>query len=120
MITIDAAKALGWDDEIGSLEPGKKADIITVDLQVPHLTPKIMSIEKWMFLGSGHDVDNVMINGKFCMRNREIVQVNEAKFLDEAEKEALETIKRAGMQKHMEPCDTFWGSTRIYNYTKRF
>lgn len=47
MITIDAAKVIGWDDEIGSLETGKKADIITIDLMNPRMTPRFNIVDTY-------------------------------------------------------------------------
>lgn len=120
MITIDAAKAIGWDDEIGSLEIGKKADIITIDLNRPHLTPKLMSLHKLFLFGTGNDVDNVMVNGKMVMRDYEAVNVNAQKVMDAADKEARTTISRAGFEKHLMPCDSFWKSTRMYVNEDRF
>ena len=63
MITIDAAKAIGWDDEIGSLEVGKRADIITINMNQPHLTPSFMPVHKLMLYATGQDVDNTIVNG---------------------------------------------------------
>lgn len=120
MITIDAAKALGWDDEIGSLEIGKKADIITVDMNQAHLSPNFMPVHKLMLYASGQDVDNVIINGKIKMRDRKVTSVNEYDVIEEASKEAFETIDRAGLRKYMEPSDTFWGSSRNYINKNRY
>jgi hypothetical protein len=47
MVTIDAAKGLGMADRIGSLEPGKLADVITVDLTAPHMVPANMPVRAW-------------------------------------------------------------------------
>src|SRR5262249_8846256 len=62
MITIDAAKALGWDDEIGSLEPGKKADVAVVNLRQPHLTPNWMVVHRLIHEAAGHDVETVVVD----------------------------------------------------------
>lgn len=113
MITIDAAKAVGWDDEIGSLEVGKKADIITVDLNQPHLSPGSMSLRKWILMGSGKDVDNVMVNGKVVMRNRKATLVDEDEIMRTADRVSMETIQRGKVEEFLLPCDTFWGSTQM-------
>ncbi len=120
MITIDAAKAVGLDDEIGSLEVGKKADVITINMRSPHLTPSFMPVHKLILFASGQDVDDVIVNGKLIMERRDVKTVNEFDILDEATKESYRTIERAGMTKHLEPCDTFWGSTRMYCNENRY
>jgi cytosine/adenosine deaminase-related metal-dependent hydrolase len=61
MVTIDAARALGMGDEIGSLEVGKRADLITVDLNRPHLLPAGSIPRLLCHYGGGHDVDTVVI-----------------------------------------------------------
>lgn len=120
MITIDAAKAIGWDDEIGSLEVGKKADIITVDMHQAHLSPNFMPVHKLILYASGQDVDNVIVNGEIRMRDRKVMTVNEYELIEEATEEAFETIDRAGLKKYMEPSDTFWGNSRNYINKNRF
>lgn len=110
MITIDAAKAIGWDDELGSLEPGKKADIITVDLNQPHLAPAGMSLRKWVLLGSGRDVDHVMVNGVFRLRANKLLSVDQDEVLRSADIEAQATLRRAGLEYTSQPSDGFWGS----------
>ena len=57
-------KALGWDDEIGSLEVGKKADAIVVDLRQPHLTPEFMVVHRLVYEAVGNDVETVIVDGK--------------------------------------------------------
>lgn len=113
MITIDAAKAIGWDDELGSLEVGKRADVITVDMNQPHLTPNFMPVHKLMLYAAGEDVDNVIVEGRLLMENRKVLSVDEESIMKEAEEEAITTIERAGMQRFLEPCDTFWGHPRM-------
>lgn len=120
MITIDAARALGMEDEIGSIEVGKKADIAIIDLDQPHLTPNLMPLRKWMMLGSGRDVIATMVDGKFVYINSQSIMAEKREILDEAEIEARDTIKRAGMEKFMEPVDTFWGNYRKVIKENRF
>jgi hypothetical protein len=71
MVTIDSARALGMEDEIGSLEAGKKADVILVDMRKPHLYPMNMSVHRITYFANGNDVDTVVVNGKILMRNRQ-------------------------------------------------
>ena len=64
MTTIDAAEVIGWEDDIGSLEIGKKADIITVNLMNPRMTPRFNIIDTMVKCwGNGNDVDNVFVDG---------------------------------------------------------
>lgn len=120
MITIDAAKAIGMEDEIGSLEVGKKADIAIVDLDMPHLSPNLMPLRKWLTLGNAADVHSVMVDGRFIYINGQSTLAIRREILDQAELEARTTISRAGMEKFFEPVDTFWGSYRKIIKTKRF
>lgn len=120
MITIDAAKAIGWDDEIGSLEIGKKADVITIDMDQPHLAPGFMPVHKLILFASGRDVDNVIVNGKIRLRDRRALNVDQSEIVRQANEESMATIRRAGAEKYLEPCDTFWGSTRMYLNENRF
>ncbi len=69
MCTIDSARALGLSDSIGSLEPGKKADLIVIDTKKPHLTPMYHPESHLVYAARGSDVDSVIINGKIVMEN---------------------------------------------------
>ena len=78
MATIDGAKILGLDDKIGSLEVGKQADIIILDLQQAHLQPSYDIYSTLVYNTSGDDVVDSIINGKFVMLNRQLLTINEA------------------------------------------
>jgi len=77
MATIEGAKTLGMGKKIGSLEPGKKADIIVIGLNEPHLTPLYCEYSHLVYAASGADVDTVIINGKIVMENRQLLTINE-------------------------------------------
>ena len=79
MITIDAARALGWDDEIGSLDVGKKADVAIVNLRQPHLTPNVMVVHRLVYEAVGNDVETVIVDGRVLMEDRTVLSVDEAK-----------------------------------------
>ncbi|HSQ26249.1 MAG TPA: amidohydrolase family protein [Anaerolineales bacterium] len=113
MITIDAARAIGWDDEIGSLEPGKKADVITIDMNQPHLAPFFMPVHRLIYEASGQDVSTVIVDGKILMQNRQVTSVNEIDVLQAAQEEAVQIIDRAGLRPHMQIEPTFWGKSRL-------
>lgn len=84
MATIDGAKVIGEEKEIGSLEAGKKADIITINLNKPHLTPIYDPYSHLVYCVSGEDVENVIVNGKVIMKNREVKILDEEKILKQA------------------------------------
>jgi len=77
MATIEGAKALGLEKEIGSLEVGKKADIILIDLDKPHLLPVHDIYSTLAYSVNGADVEMVIVNGKIVMENRHILTVDE-------------------------------------------
>lgn len=97
MTTIDAAKALLWDREIGSLEPGKLADFVMVDLRAGHLTPGYRLYPLLVYFARGSDVDTVAINGKVVMEDRHITTINEEEALalaDARSRQLLENINQ--------------------------
>ncbi|WP_328803866.1 amidohydrolase family protein [Paracoccus xiamenensis] len=107
MITIDAAKVLGLDHEIGSLEVAKKADLLVVDMGAPHLTPDWQPVHRLIAQGVGSDVRTVMVNGKLIMEDRRITSVDEAEALAEGNRVARELVTRAGLTEHLR--DPGWG-----------
>ncbi len=78
MVTTDAAKALGMDDRIGSLEAGKRADIILVDLHRPHLVPLFDVYSLLTYAAGREDVSTVLVNGSVVVRDRKLLSANEA------------------------------------------
>lgn len=75
--TINGAAVLGADSEIGSLEPGKKADVIVLDMNQPHLTPVYNPVSHLIYAARGSDVLHSVINGRLVMRNRELTTLDE-------------------------------------------
>ena len=93
MATIEGAKAIGLDQEIGSLEPGKKADIIVINMREPGLAPVILEpvpniVPNLVYAARGHEVETVMIDGKLIMENRRLLTVEEDLVVDDAQKAA--------------------------------
>jgi len=112
MVTIDAARAVGLDKLIGSLEVGKKADIICVDMQKPHLVPAWQHPLRMVYQASGHDVDSVIVNGRVLMESRKLFHVDESQILKNAQLEADKAVRRAGAERYLDvPPDT-WTSLR--------
>ncbi|MGJ3264418.1 MAG: amidohydrolase family protein [Salinarimonas sp.] len=96
MATIDAATALGLADEIGSLEPGKRADAILVDMRRPHLVPANMPVHRVVCFANGNDVDTVMVDGEILLEAGRPTRVDPLAVALEAERQAELTIARIG------------------------
>ncbi|WP_144184579.1 amidohydrolase family protein [Elioraea rosea] len=112
MITTDAARGLGMADAIGSLAPGKKADVITVDLATPHAYPPNMPVHRLVFFAGGADVRDVIVDGRIRMRERVVEGVDEADVLAAAAAETETMLSRSGLG-HMIRCDPGWGRVRL-------
>ncbi|TKJ89436.1 N-ethylammeline chlorohydrolase [Paenibacillus sp. CFBP13512] len=77
MATIESAKLLAIDHETGSLEVGKKADMILIDLNRPHLQPVHNIVSLLAYSVNGADVDTTIVNGKILMQNRQLLTLDE-------------------------------------------
>jgi 5-methylthioadenosine/S-adenosylhomocysteine deaminase len=84
MATIDGAKALHMEKEIGSLETGKKADIILISLDEPNAVPMYDIYAQLAYSLKGSDVQTVVIGGRVVMRDRKILTVNEEEAMAKA------------------------------------
>lgn len=113
MCTIDGARALGMEKDIGSIEVGKKADLTLVDMRRPHLYPANMHVSHVVNFANGNDVDTVIIDGKMRMRGREPIDIDQDKVLDAAQREADLMIDRAGLRALLDEPDTFWNSLQM-------
>ena len=112
MVTIDAAKGLGLENEIGSLEAGKKADIILIDMLKPHLYPLNMPAYRVAYFANGADIDTVIVDGKILMQSRQVNTVDEMDVLQKAQKETDLAFSRAGLQSLFDLPEKFWGHSR--------
>ena len=112
MTTIDAAKALGMDDLIGSLEVGKKADIVLVDMRKPHLYPANMPVTRLAHFANAADVDTVIVDGRILMSQRVPENVNEEEILDSANMQLSLALERSGLQHLTDEPPDFWGVNR--------
>ena len=86
MATIEGAKVLGLDDEIGTLEPGKKADMIFIRTDKLHLCPDNDVCTNIVYSANGADVDTVMIDGKIIMQNRKMINLDEKEVMKQVKK----------------------------------
>jgi 5-methylthioadenosine/S-adenosylhomocysteine deaminase len=84
MATLRGARALGLDNRIGSLEPKKRADVITLSTRRARLTPMYDPISHLVYAARGDDVRDTIVNGRVLMRNRKVLTLDEAAVLDEA------------------------------------
>lgn len=98
MATLNGARALGMGDSLGSLEPGKKADFITIDTDAPHLQPVWNPVATVVFAAQGADVDTVVVDGRIVMRNRVVHTLDEAQILDDVRGRFREVATRAGVE----------------------
>jgi 5-methylthioadenosine/S-adenosylhomocysteine deaminase len=112
MATIDGYKALGLDHDLGSIEVGKKADLITIDLFQPHLYPVNMPVHRVVYEATGQDVRDVIVDGRLIIENRKVLTIDEEQALDDAEDVNRRMIERAGLQPFTEIPDRFWGASR--------
>jgi 5-methylthioadenosine/S-adenosylhomocysteine deaminase len=99
MATIDGARALGLEASIGSLEVGKRADVAVVELSGLHTSPRADVVSSLVYAAEASDVRSVVIDGRVVMQNRELLTLDEADVVAEANTEAEVLMLRAGLTK---------------------
>jgi len=97
MVTSDAARALLWEDEIGSVAVGKKADLTVIDPDSPAMLPMHDPVANMVTSMHAHNVESVMADGRWLMRDREVLVVNEQEVMEEAKARAAAIARRAGI-----------------------
>ncbi len=113
MVTIDAARGLGLADEIGSIEVGKRADLVLVDMAKPHLYPPNMPVTRIAHFANAADVDTVVVDGEILMRGRRVANVDEREVLGEAAAECNSMLERSGLHHLTAEPDDYWRGTRM-------
>ena len=83
--TLGGAHALGLPTLVGSLEVGKKADLLVVDTRRAHLVPAGRIVSAWIHNGQPADIESVMIDGRFVMRDRKVLTVDEERLVTDAD-----------------------------------
>ncbi len=105
MATIDGARALGWDDEIGSLEPGKQADFVLFDLDHHEWTPYGNPLQALVWSASPASIAQTWVAGRPLLSDGRVATVDEASLRAEARERAADIVRRAGLDQDV-PVET--------------
>ena len=97
MATIHGARALGLEREIGSLEPGKRADLVVFDLDLPEWRPLLDPVNTLVYSASAASVRAVMVDGRVVLDERRVTTVDESEVLARAERLSGPYLARAGL-----------------------
>jgi 5-methylthioadenosine/S-adenosylhomocysteine deaminase len=98
MATITGARCLGWDDEIGSLEPGKRADLILIDPRDIGSLPVHDIVSTLVYAMHSRCVVSTLCDGAWLMRDRQVLTVDEPALLTEVQQRATQIRERAGIR----------------------
>jgi 5-methylthioadenosine/S-adenosylhomocysteine deaminase len=90
MATIEGARALGIGQLTGSLEVGKKADVIVVDTNKPHLTPMYNPFSHLVYAARGNDASHSIVNGRLVMEERKLLSLDLEDILAQARQRAVQ------------------------------
>lgn len=96
LATIGGAKALGLHHMVGSLEPGKRADIVTVGTEAPHMTPMFSPDRHIPYFGKGSDVRHVIVDGRLLLQAGSFVSHDSGKSIKMADESARALVDRLG------------------------
>ena len=103
LATINGAKALGLGEDIGSLEPGKKADFVVIDMRAVHLQPWFNPVSAVVYSATGRDVELVVVDGEVVVDGGKLLTMDEQAVWKEAERRSKEVVTRAGLTKEVSP-----------------
>ena len=97
LASVDAAKCLGAEKQLGSIEVGKKADLVVLDCRIPSMTPMTPenAVANLVYGSPSHAVRDTIVDGKVVLRDRKIVTIDEAKFLTKAEAISAELLAKS-------------------------
>ena len=98
MATINGARALGLEQEIGSLEAGKKADLVVIDLNRLHTTPSPNPISSLVYAATGAEVDTVVVDGRIVVEHGQLLTMDENEVMEQAHQHADALYRRAGIE----------------------
>ncbi len=86
---------MGVEDKIGTLEAGKEADLLLIDLQKSHLTPPLNDpFSALVYAAQSSDIDTVFCQGKILMEQRKVLTLDESKVLDDVQKSWADVLNR--------------------------
>ncbi|MCS6884661.1 MAG: 5'-deoxyadenosine deaminase [Acidobacteriota bacterium] len=97
MATIAGARTLGMEKQLGSIEVGKKADLVLIKLNKPHTTPASDVISTLVYSATASDVDTVIVNGRVLMQGRQLFSIDEEKVVNLAKSEFKQLCARVGL-----------------------
>jgi 5-methylthioadenosine/S-adenosylhomocysteine deaminase len=97
MATINGAKALGMEKEIGSLEPGKRADVIVLSMWRPEWVPNYSEVQNLVYSADGRSVETVYVNGKLVMDGGKVLTVDENEVIGKCLELSDKLLQRTGV-----------------------
>ena len=97
MATLHGARALGLEDEIGSIEEGKRADVVLHDRQRPEWTPLLNVANQLVYSADGRGVHTVFVDGKKVVENYHLVTVDQGALFERAQRAAESLVARVGL-----------------------
>jgi 5-methylthioadenosine/S-adenosylhomocysteine deaminase len=106
MATIDGARALGWDEQIGSLEVGKRADLVLFDLDHHEWTPFDDPLQALVWSASAASVAETWVDGRPVYRDGRVLALEEAELRAEARERGADIVRRAGLDRSSTPVTT--------------
>jgi 5-methylthioadenosine/S-adenosylhomocysteine deaminase len=86
MATVGGAKVIGLEDRVGTIKAGKKADIIIIDTNTPHMTPLYNPYSQLVYSAAGGDVRDVIINGRIVYRDRRFTTLDRDELINEVKR----------------------------------
>jgi cytosine/adenosine deaminase-related metal-dependent hydrolase len=112
-MTVDAAVALGLEEEVGSLEPGKREDVVAVDRESAKLGPRTHPVSRVCNYADGGDVTFAMVDGDVLMHDSVVVDsVDEAALLDDADRELRRALERVDAEWSLDQHPDLWSAVR--------
>jgi cytosine/adenosine deaminase-related metal-dependent hydrolase len=105
MATIDGARALGWDGDVGSLEPGKRADLIVADTRRTNWAPMhdFSIVANLVYAGEGADVETTIVDGRVLMENRRLLTIDVDTVVAEGQRIAERIVRKLPYQETLRP-----------------
>ncbi len=106
MATIDGARALLWDDEIGSVEHGKRADLLLFDLSDVEWVPCHDPVQALVYSATPRSLETVLVDGQVVLDGGRVTTVDERALLEEARLRSREIVARSGLRRGLIPVTT--------------